>query len=521
MCLGSVDLLSVAAEEVAGIDLIADVVQAGVIAVGDDGPGFPLEGSEVIDDLAAEEGCAVFQGRFIDDHGGALCLDTLHDALDGGLAEVVRVRLHGEAVDADDDIVFLRLRPGIVGPVGTGDLQDTVRDIILAGAVALDDGGHHILRNIRKVGQELLGILGQAVAAVTEGGVVIVGADPGIQADAADDIPGIQALGFGIGIQLVKIGNTEGQISVCKELHGLSLGEPHEENLRILLEGGSAQHIRKALGLFPGGIVTADDDAAGIEIIIKGLGLPEELRGEEDVRSAVLLTDRGGIADGHGALDDHDGIGIGCQHRFDDGFNGRGIKKVLLGIIVRGGGDDHKIRVRAGAGPVQSGGQVQGFLRKVFFNILVLNRADAMIDLLHLFRNDVHKGDVMEAGKEDGNGKADITGSVNGDVRADGRCGGRLRHIDKGDGRIKGQDVGQTDKLIRGRHIILLFQAAEQGTVDPGPGRQVLLGDIERLPLGKNGSGEFFKGEEFHPCTSVNVIMNNMKCKRRRHGRQH
>lgn len=46
----------VAAEEVAGVDAGADVVEDGVVAVGDDGVGEGFEAVEVVDDAAAEEG---------------------------------------------------------------------------------------------------------------------------------------------------------------------------------------------------------------------------------------------------------------------------------------------------------------------------------------------------------------------------------------------------------------------------------------------------------------------------------
>lgn len=46
----------VALEEVAGVDAGADVVEDGVVAVGDDGVGEGFEAVEVVDDAAAEEG---------------------------------------------------------------------------------------------------------------------------------------------------------------------------------------------------------------------------------------------------------------------------------------------------------------------------------------------------------------------------------------------------------------------------------------------------------------------------------
>ena len=91
----------IAAEEVAGIDLIFHVVEDGVVAVGDDGSGLGLELGEVVDDATAEEGGAVLEGGLIDNDLRALGFDALHDALDGRLTEVVGVGFHGEAEDAN------------------------------------------------------------------------------------------------------------------------------------------------------------------------------------------------------------------------------------------------------------------------------------------------------------------------------------------------------------------------------------------------------------------------------------
>lgn len=84
----------VVVEEVAGVDLFADVVEDGIEAVCEDAAAFLLEFGEVIDDAASEEGAAVLEGRLVDDDAGTLRFDTLHDALNRGLAEVVGVRFH-------------------------------------------------------------------------------------------------------------------------------------------------------------------------------------------------------------------------------------------------------------------------------------------------------------------------------------------------------------------------------------------------------------------------------------------
>ena len=91
----------VAAENVAGVNLVLYVIEGGGVAVGDDGGGLVLEGGEVVHYLAAEEGAAVGERRLVDYYVGALGFDALHDTLDCRLAEVVAVRLHRQAVNTD------------------------------------------------------------------------------------------------------------------------------------------------------------------------------------------------------------------------------------------------------------------------------------------------------------------------------------------------------------------------------------------------------------------------------------
>ena len=45
-----------------------------------------------------------------------------------------------------------------------------------------------------EVGLELLRVLGQAIPAIAEGGVVVMGADAGVEADAVDDVSHLEPL---------------------------------------------------------------------------------------------------------------------------------------------------------------------------------------------------------------------------------------------------------------------------------------------------------------------------------------
>ena len=226
----------VAAEDVAGVYFLAHVVEGGVVAVGDDGVALALERLEVVHYAAAEEGGAVGERGLIDDYLGAFGLDALHDALDGRLAEVVGVRLHREAVDADDaaaDGSTILVVLGVAVPSGA--LQHGVGDVILAGAVALHDSLDEILRHVGVVCQKLLRVLWQAVAAVAEGRVVVVGADAWVETYAVDDGARVKTFHLGVRVKLVEIAYTQGEIGVGEELHGFSLLHAHKETRDALV----------------------------------------------------------------------------------------------------------------------------------------------------------------------------------------------------------------------------------------------------------------------------------------------
>ena len=157
--------------------------------------------------LGAEELRRVERG-LVDHHGHALGLHALHDALDGARAEVVGVGLHRQAVHTHD-----RLRLALVDTV-PHHLQHLVGDEVLASAVGLDDGLDQVLGHVPVVGEQLLGVLGQAVAAVAEAGVVVVGPDARLQAHAVDDVARVEAADLAVGVELVEVDYAEDKVGV-------------------------------------------------------------------------------------------------------------------------------------------------------------------------------------------------------------------------------------------------------------------------------------------------------------------
>ena len=82
-------MLSVATEQVSCIDLILNIVQTGVVAVGYDRVATALELIQVVYYLAAKECVTILESGLIDDHLGSLGLNAFHYTLNGTLTEVV------------------------------------------------------------------------------------------------------------------------------------------------------------------------------------------------------------------------------------------------------------------------------------------------------------------------------------------------------------------------------------------------------------------------------------------------
>ena len=217
----------VASEDVAGVDFVAHVVEAAVVAVGYDGVALGFELFEVVDHLGAEEGFPVCEGRLIDDDFRALGLDALHHSLDGALAEVVGVGLHCQAVDSYDACVLFGAIPLAIAAVVASLVKHCVGNEVFPRTVRFDDRLNQVFWNILVVCKELLGVFGETVAAVAEGRVVVVGADARVQPHSINDGLGVEALNFGVGVQLVEVAHAEGEVGVGEELHRLRFFHTH------------------------------------------------------------------------------------------------------------------------------------------------------------------------------------------------------------------------------------------------------------------------------------------------------
>ena len=316
----------------------------------------------------------------------------------GRLAEVVGVRLHGRAVDTDYTVGGFRailIVAGIVVPACFA--QYSIGNVVLARAVRFHDGRHHVLRNVPVVGQELFGIFGEAVAAVAEGGIVVVGADTGVETDAFDDGTAVETFDFGIGVEFVEVADAEGKVGVGKEFHGFSFLHAHKEGVDVFLDGSFLQEGGKGLGgclqhcyigdgfdgcIFGLEFGQVDDfgitynDTAGVKVVVKGLTLAKEFGGEKEVEFfdtflRVLQVEVAGVAYGDGALDNHHGIGIDFEYKVDYFFHMAGVEVVLHRVVVSGSGNDYKVGFGVGCSAIEGSHEVQRLFGQIFFDVIV------------------------------------------------------------------------------------------------------------------------------------------------------
>lgn len=143
--------------------------------------------------FATEEVSGV-QSWLIYDHGNALCLKPFHNTLNRRLTEVVGTGFHGQAVDADNRIA------NIFNPV-----KNFVGDKVFTGTVSIHNCLDQILRNLVIVGEQLLGVLWQAVTAVSEAWIVVTVADARIKANAVNDFASVQSAAFSISVKLIEM----------------------------------------------------------------------------------------------------------------------------------------------------------------------------------------------------------------------------------------------------------------------------------------------------------------------------
>ena len=173
-------------EQVARVHFVGDIGQIVAPTIGHNHIALGLELGQIVRDLAAEELRRIECG-LVDHHGHALGLDTLHNTLDRARPEVVAVRLHGQTIHADDQLLLALIN------LVPHHLQHLVGDEVFTSSVGVDDGLDQVLGHVLVVRRQLLGVFGQAVTAVAEARVVVMGANARLQAYTVDNVASVKA----------------------------------------------------------------------------------------------------------------------------------------------------------------------------------------------------------------------------------------------------------------------------------------------------------------------------------------
>ena len=136
--------------------------------------------------------------------------------------------------------------------------------------------------------------------------------------------------------------------------------------------------------------VSADDDTTRIQIVIQCLRLTQELRAENNILAIEFLTHTCGVPHRNRGLDNHDGIRIVFHDQLNHSLNRARVEVLCFGIIVRRRSYYNKVRIRICCLCIQCSGQVQFFLCKILFNIVILNWGFMVVDHIHFCLHNVN-----------------------------------------------------------------------------------------------------------------------------------
>jgi len=117
-------------------------------------------------------------------------------------------------------------------------------------------------------------------------------ADTRIKADTINNLLGVQSLALCISVQLIEVGDAQCQISIGEQLDRLSLSEAHKQRVNVFFDCTFLQQTSKLMRSFYQTLIvqiSSNDNAGWIQIIVKSLGLTQELRAKDDILAVELL----------------------------------------------------------------------------------------------------------------------------------------------------------------------------------------------------------------------------------------
>lgn len=94
------------------------------------------------------------------------------------------------------------------------------------------------------------------------------------RAHALDDLGGVEASGDRVGVELVEVGHAQGEVGVREQFDRLGLGRTGQQHRDVIVQRALAQQTRELLA---GRTAVTDDDAGGVQVIVQGMPLAQEL----------------------------------------------------------------------------------------------------------------------------------------------------------------------------------------------------------------------------------------------------
>ena len=93
------------------------------------------------------------------------------------------------------------------------------------------------------------------------------------------------------------------------------------------------------------------------------------------------------------------------------------VEEVLDRVIVGGCSNHHNVGISVCGLAVKCGGEAKFFLSEIFFNVLVLDGRNTLVDFLHLFRHHVNGSHLMVLRQQGGYAQSHITCSCHCDFQ--------------------------------------------------------------------------------------------------------
>ncbi len=158
---------------------------------------------------------------------------------------------------------------------------------------------------------------------------------------------------------------------VGEEIDRFGLGAVGEQRGDVWLDGALLEQIGK--GFCPLRLL-ANDDTAGVQVVVEGFAFAEEFGREDQVVGIQRLSGFCRVVYRYRRLDNHHLLWVDRDDILDDCLDEPGIEIVGLGVVVGGGGDDDEVGTGIGLCFVRRGAEVQRLVGQEVFDLFVFDQ---------------------------------------------------------------------------------------------------------------------------------------------------